>query len=378
MTKNINEKPFDESTKQKLEIFGDCFEEWLPVFINDRYTNQVFVFDFFAGSGTDSNGFKGSPLILLEKAKGENRQYCSVLRKSIQFVFNEAIEDKSNELSLKIEEFIKECCKENGCQNCVYKYQVNKSNFQDIFYSIEVQRILNDKNIGKFILLDQYGFKEINEDIFLRLVDYPKTDFIFFISTSFINRFKDETSTKKYIDTNKIKFDEHKPNECHRVIADYFRQLLPNNKEHYIHHYTIQKEKNKGSYYGLIFGSNHTYGMEKFLKVCWSFDKFSGEANFNIDNNYEEGTLFFNQETTNKKEDVKREIEKLILSKHISDNITGLKYAMRKGCEPILFTEVVKKLEKESRIKRQGNLNYSSTNIHTLQKDKVYYINLVK
>jgi hypothetical protein len=31
MRKNINKKPFDEATNKKLEIFGECFREWLPI-----------------------------------------------------------------------------------------------------------------------------------------------------------------------------------------------------------------------------------------------------------------------------------------------------------------------------------------------------------
>lgn len=375
MKRNINAKPFDKATKLKLEIFGESFKEWLPVFINDKFTNQVYIFDFFAGSGKDTIGNNGSPLILLEKARGEKKQYCNAINKSIHFIFNEALEDKSKVLSENIEKYISNCIQENDCDKCIYKYQVLKSEFQEIFKNQQIQSILTNNKIGKFILLDQYGFKEINDDVFLQLVDYPKTDFIFFISSSFIKRFKQHPNTKKYIDTEKINFDEVKPNECHRIIANYFRQLIPDNKEYYIHHFTIQKEKNRGNFYGSIFGSNHTLGMEKFLKTCWKFDNFSGEANFNIDNNFEFGTLFYNPGTTNKKELVKQNIEKLILCGQISDNITGLKYSIKNGCEPILFTEVVKDLEKKEKINRSGILNYSSTNIH---KVKQYYINLAK
>ncbi len=75
MAKNINKSVFDDSTQLKLGIFGECFEEWLPVFNNDQFTSKVYVFDFFAGSGTDTENNMGSPLILLDKAKGKNRKY---------------------------------------------------------------------------------------------------------------------------------------------------------------------------------------------------------------------------------------------------------------------------------------------------------------
>lgn len=76
MTKNINKIAFEDATKLKLKIFGECFEEWLPVFNNTPFIKSVYVFDFFAGSGKDAEENSGSPLILLDKAKGKERQYC--------------------------------------------------------------------------------------------------------------------------------------------------------------------------------------------------------------------------------------------------------------------------------------------------------------
>ncbi|MCK4531127.1 MAG: three-Cys-motif partner protein TcmP, partial [Candidatus Marinimicrobia bacterium] len=362
MAKNINNSVFDEATKLKLDIFGECFEEWLPVFNNDFYTNAVYVFDLFAGSGKDSNNEAGSPLVLLNKAKGKERKYCLKAKKEIIFLFNEGVKEKSTELKQNIIQYIDNCKKENNCTQCIYKYFVHNYKFQDVFSNPIIVNILNDKALGKFVLLDQYGFKEIDEKVFNQLISFPKTDFIFFISSSFINRFREHPNTTKYIDTSKINFADIKPNEIHRAIANYFRDLIPEGKEYYLHHFSIRKEEKKGNYYGLIFGSNHTLGMEKFLKVCWKHDAFSGEANYNIDNNYEEGTLFHRPENNIKKNTVKSKIKQLILSGEISDNISGMKFAMQKGCEPKIFTEVIKELEKDKKIHFLGKKNYSSTN----------------
>ena len=370
MVKNINNKPFDESTKLKLKIFGECFKVWLPVFIHDKFTKQVFIYDFFAGSGTDIDGVFGSPLILLEEAKGENKKYCSKAGKKITFIFNENIKKKNIELSKNVRNYIAGCQKENQCSKCVYEYKVKKDDFKTVFKDEKTQAILKNKAYGKFILLDQYGFKEIDKDIFLELVNSPKTDFIFFISSSFIKRFKEHPNTKIHIDTEQLNFDESYPKKCHRIIADYFKSLLPKDKEYYVHHFTIQKE-NKGNYYGLIFGTNHTFGMEKFLKVCWSKDRFSGESNCNINNDFEIGTLFYDESSSRKIDQIKKEIKNVILAGEIRDNISGFKYTMQKGCEPSLFTKVVKELERKEKIRRCGDLNYSSTNIHRV---KIYNI----
>ena len=370
MAKDINNEAFDEATKQKLEIFGDSFKEWFPVFLYDIYTDGIVVFDFFAGSGTDKNGVHGSPLTLLDNSKGDSNSYCKVAKdKKIHFIFNEVKENKSKALDDNVKKYICDCEEKNQCGKCVYSYEVRQEEFKKLFDSKEVQNILNNKKIGKFILLDQYGFKEINNEVFIQLTKYPKTDFIFFISSSNIKRFKEHESVKKYLATENLNFDDSKPKECHRVIAKYFKQLA--DQEYYVHHFTIRKGAN---YWGLIFCSAHTFGMEKFLKTCWKHDISSGEANFNIDNNW--GGLFAGIEPPIKKVGIEKKVENLILSGKIHDNISGLKVVMQNGCEPKLFTEVVKRLEKEGKIERSGELNYISTNIHKLHKNKVYHISL--
>ena len=184
MAKNINNLEFDEATKLKLDIFGERFEEWLPIFNYDRYTDSVYVFDFFAGSGKDTKNNPGSPLILLEKAKGENRKYCLNAKKEIRFLFNECLTDKSKQLKQNLNQYIKQCKTINGCESCIYQYSVQSYDFKDIFEKPAVKYIFENKNIGKFVLLDQYGFKEINNKVFKQLISFPKTDFIFFISSS--------------------------------------------------------------------------------------------------------------------------------------------------------------------------------------------------
>ncbi len=327
----------------------------------------MYIYDFFAGSGTDASGYPGSPLILLSEAKGDERKYCHKAGKNISFIFNEGKKRKSLQLQQNVQQFIETCQQQHHCETCVYGYQVTNADFQNIFQESTTQRILKNPKIGKFILLDQYGFKQIDDDIFTQLVGFPKTDFIFFISSSFIRRFKEHSNTRAYIDTQRISFDESRPEDCHRAIADYFRQLVPREKEYYVHHFTIQKERYKGNYYGLIFGTNHTLGMEKFLKVCWQKDNFSGEANFTIDNDFPPGTLFYNVEQSNKKQIMREDMEQKILSGELSNNIVGLKYALQHGCEPKLFTQTVQELEQKKRIQRSGLVNNSSSNIHKVK-----------
>ena len=378
MAKDINKNIFSEETLLKLGIFAECFREWFPVFINDRYTKGIFIIDFFAGSGKDINGNLGSSLLLLKESRGTNCEYCNAISnngKKVYFAFNENKKDKLSELKTNIISFMDNCIKENCRENkCIYSYaNFGQYDFKDVFYNDQIFiNALANNELAKFVLLDQYGFKQVDEDVFLRLVNSPRTDFIFFISSSFIKRFKEHEHTKKYIDTERIPFDDSNPKECHRLIANYYERLVPQNKEYYIHHFTIKK---KGNYLGLIFGTNHSLGMEKFLKVCWKIDQYSGESDFNIDNDEPVDSLFYTGETTNKKDKVKCKIKEKVLAREISDNIQGLKYALKNRCLPDVFVSVIQELEKNKLITCHPKINRQSTNIH---KADLYHIEVIK
>lgn len=389
MAKNINAKPFDEATLSKLSIFRECFKEWLPVFIHSKFIDKIFIYDFFAGSGKDTNGNFGSPLILLDVAKGEKCKYCSSIKEKelenkVIFLFNEKepflkSQKKFNELNLNVNNFIDKCSKDNFCdKGCIYKPFISNEDFKERFRESEnLKNILSNKRYAKFVLLDQYGYTQIDDDIFLTLVNSPATDFIFFISSAFVKRFAKHKYTKKHFPNMEINFDENKPKECHKLIADYFESLIPKEKEYYLNHFTIKKGTN---YYGLIFGTNHTLGMEKFQKVCWNIDPNAGESDCNLYEDFDKGTLFYGNNEPNKIQKIKEEIQSKILSNEIANNIDGLKFVLKRRCLPKIFTDVVKQLEKNNRIRRNGAIAYKSTDIHRIHKgdDNYYEIELIK
>lgn len=379
MAKNINSFEYTEETMLKLDIFRKCFREWYPVFLHAPHISHLFIYDMFAGSGKDAAGNHGSPLILLQEARGENRQHCKHLisnggKPFVVFGFNEMLQSKATELKQNIDTEQAECQKNCEYSICPFtnNIHIGAYDFRELIQNEQVNSVLNNRSYGKFILLDQYGFKQINDEVFLKLINSPKTDFIFFIASSFIRRFKTLDAVTAYFHNNSIIFDESKPKECHRAITDYFRSLIPEDKEYYLHSFTIQKGSN---YYGLIFGSNHTLGMEKFLKVCWSEDQLAGESNCNINNDYEIGSLFYNPTFSNKKQNVYNIVKDKILKKEIISNIEGLKFVLSQGCEPKLFVDVVKDLMNRKQIEIDGTFNRIANNIH---KASEYHIVIKK
>lgn len=332
----------------------------------------------FAGSGYDSTGNNGSPLILLDEARGKDSCHCRFIQspdytKQIFFCFNELVKKKFDELQSNIDHHLKACKEEFHCVSCPIQKNLKLYNkpFHTLISSRAINDILQRKDIAKFVLMDQYGIKEVTDEIFKMLVSSPTTDFIFFISSQTIKRFSEMDAIKKYFDVKRINFDNTKPKECHRIVKEYFEDLIPEGKEYYLHSFTIHKASN---YYGLIFGTSHSLGMEKFLKVCWDEDSLSGDSNCNIDNDYEADSLFYDESKSSRKVKMKQEIKNEILNGRITDNASGMKFTLKKGCLPKLFVEVVKELIHEKRITLDGKFNSTATKIHTIRSgDEHYY-----
>lgn len=373
MAKDINKSNFDNATKIKLEIFRESFKEWLPVFIHNPYVEKRFIYDFFAGSGMDTDMNYGSPLILLDEAKGDNMMYCSKSDgKNIVFGFNEKGIKKSKELKKNVNQFVDDCLQNCKREKCVYDHYFGNYDFKDAFSRQNVIDIMNNKKYSKFVLLDQYGFKEVDNDVFNKLINFPKTDFIFFISSSFINRFQNQPSIKKYIETEKIEFKKSQPKHCHKLISQYFKDQIPQNKEYYLHQFSIKKGTN---YYGLIFGTSHSLGMEKFLKVCWGVDKMAGEANFDINNDFQSDTLFYDEIFSNKIGKYKEELFYKISIKEIKTNLNALKFTLKYGIQAKTYLETISEFINNDKIQIiKGRFNKKIANIHKFTENDIYEI----
>jgi three-Cys-motif partner protein len=286
MSKDIHKSEFDAGTLIKLEILRQYLREWLPVFIKRKELiwRNIFIFDFFAGTGTDIKGNPGSPLIILDELKN---YYSDLKDNNIKAItlFNEFKKDKYNQLKNRCHEFLKDEFKNH------IDLTIKNEDFQILFNDIYAE-LVKSNDFPVFMFLDQNGIKHITENVFKRLISLKRNDFMFFISSSYLKRFKENKEFNQYIRLNRKEFDENKPYHCHRVVFDYYKSLIPDNHEYYLSPFSIKKDKN---IYGLIFGSNHTLGIEKFLKVCWDINPQTGDANFDIDNekiDYDQPNMF--------------------------------------------------------------------------------------
>jgi len=277
-TNNVfHREAFDEATLLKLEIFRNYVREWLPVFMSKRGADgnalfkQVNLYDYFAGPGTDAKGVFGSPLIIQEEVK----EFCAAksavkVNIPVRMLFNDVKAEFVDELK----------------QN-ITQYQCGKNCCQFSFSALPFQRLLSDHlpemrmaGHANLILLDQFGVKEVTPETVRNLLDCGTTDILFFISSSFINRFVETPEIQGLFSIDRSELRDVEYNTIHRFMCEYFRMNLKDSNA-LVAPFSIKKGSN---IYGVIFVSKDLLGMEKFLKVCWSLDSVSGSANYDIDN----------------------------------------------------------------------------------------------
>lgn len=314
---NIHEIGFDEDTIEKLQIYREYLGSFLPVFIERPGSiKQIQVFDFFAGAGEDIDGNPGSPLIAtceIKKALGLPTRHK---KPPVRLVLNDSDSKKIKDL--------KGCIDETQSSQDGLTIVTSCKPFRDSFQE-QVPTMDGNANL---VFLDQYGVKEIGKDVFQKLVLINKTDILFFISSSTANRFKQDPNIRQCLPLTDEEYIVMNGTNCHRILSKAYERWVPDGVEYYLSSFSFRKRANV---YGLVFGSHHPLGMDKFLRIAWNR---GGDANFDIDldQQYRENPLLFPELAKPQKialfeEELKREI---LLGNIVSDYEVFL-YCLKNG-----------------------------------------------
>lgn len=364
--KNFHNSKFDKGTQSKLEVFKEYFKESFPVFLFSPFFDEIFIYDFFAGQGVNAEGEYGTAFNILN----EIMPYCNDIRRSKKKVYL-ILNDKKESGILKsnVLDFLS-TCKSNCAGECVFSEDKNlivKSEDFESYFPRIYPAMLSRKKAAKILFLDPFKFV-IDSELFTKLISIPSADFICFMPSFFLRRFPHEPAFNKYIDTSKIDFELSKPAHCHRVIADYFKTLVPADKEYFMGCFSIKKD---AGYNGLLFGSNHTFGAEKFQKVCWKIDEITGEADYNIDRELiydNQGVLFDDVKIPLKIKQFYSNFEKKICSGEIKTDVEAYKFALENRCLVRHAADKLKQMMKDEIIESFKTIN---NDIHKIKMNPI-------
>lgn len=341
-SKDIFDEPFDEGTLTKLEIFEKYFEEWLPTFIMSSFSKPIQVFDLFAGSGYDNIGQEGSPIRILNIIN-KFRNYLVIQKKKVSLFLNDINTEKISILKSNVENKIKELS-----LNSLIELYIENTSFRECL-RICVKQLKNGCNL---IFIDQNGFKEVTEEVFQYLIKLDTTEFIFFISSSYIHRFAELPEVQKVhpkFDFDKIRNATRK--KVHNVICDEFEKYVPENISNYgLFPFSIIKSDNI-NVYGLVFVSKHLRGADKFLDTVWRKNPINGTANFDIDDDLTKSQLhLFDGKIPNKIEKFQYDLRERILKGEINNNQDAYIFTINQGHIHQHADEEIRKMKREKLI----------------------------
>jgi len=341
-TNNFFNSRFDDATLMKLLIFEEYVKSWLPVFIKQE-KDSIYIFDFFAGAGYDSQNNPGSPIRILKQIK----IYQSIIYKTkIKLFFNEYNKKNYEKLKFNCNNYFKE----NPSLNKIVEIEYFNLGFESIFDNLR-------NKIGNFpslVFMDQYGVKYSTHIV--KFEYFNKTDFMIFISSSFLKRFVKTPEFKNSLNLTdeEIKRLINTPYKLiHEATLKFLKARLSKDSSVRLYPFSLKKGKN---IYGLIFGSKHILATEKFLKIVWKISSDNGSANYDIYNDKEkrEPNLFPELVGKTTVESFQEGLEEKILNRKIETNKDAYYYTLGKGHIPKHAMDVLIKL------KKQGKINYNS------------------
>ena len=356
MSTDINASPFQKGTIAKLDLFTLYLNDWLPVFYANGRFKEVNIIDFFSGSGCDSSGRAGSPLIILKTLENHLPKITKA-NLNINVILNEKNTLKYEKLKANVDSF-------NFLKNSNIHVHVHNESFSSLFNAIE-ESLRGKPNL---IFIDQYGIKEVTTGIFRKLCSLETTDFMFFIASGYIKRFYNHKNYKKYIGwMGNIDFNSIKPSDIHRVIAEQYRKLASGSLWKYVIPFSIKKDLN---IFGLIFCSNHILAADKFLSATWKINPENGEANYDINDDLIKDQISFDfiEKTALKKLDqFEVDVLNLIKSKGSVTNKELYEYSINRGILPSMCAEILDKAKKEHKLEHfsRPKINYKQYSDNT-------------
>ncbi|MDD4847168.1 MAG: three-Cys-motif partner protein TcmP [Bacteroidales bacterium] len=369
--KDLHAKPFDDGTITKLEIFENYAKEWIPTFVMSDYYREVWIFDFFAGTGYDIKGVAGSPIRILKQIKGQVGNIFKTQTK-VNICFNELDKDKFNSLKQSCIDFI---------INDAELERLQKNNFLKINYKnedvaklfpISLQTI---KQYPSLVYLDQNGIKFLSNSYFLALAETKETDFLYFLSSSYINHYGKTVAFKSTINIDVDRARQNPYKYFHRNVLEQVREWLPKDSKCVLYPFTIKKGAN---IYGIIFGASHPLAVNKFLTTAWNQNSINGEANFDIDDDEQklQPLLFEDMKLLTKKESFKQKLIEKILNGNLKNNKDVFDFTLQQGHIAEHAAEAVKELKKKGKIlydEKSPLINYDNV----YKKKKIIEYNVV-
>lgn len=345
--KDLHEKPFDESTIAKLEIFEDYAQAWIPTFVMTG-AETICIFDFFSGTGYDKNGIEGSPIRILKKVK---EQIGNIFQKKvkIKIYLNEWEPNKKTQNKYDL---LVKACNEFLNNNADVKRAIELNLYNENFEELFPKLLPLIKLFPSLVYLDQNGIKFLSEKYFLELEKTRQTDFLYFVSASYFWRFGNSEEFKVHLDIDMSIAKKEPYKFINRSIIEQLRKKLPASTHLRLYPFSLKKGAN---IHGIIFGASHPRAVDKFLSIAWKRNEINGEANFDIDSDMSKAQMsMFDGKRLTKIEEFKRDVKRKVSNGEIKNNFELLHFTYEEGHIGSHAADCLREMKRNGEIDYEG------------------------
>jgi three-Cys-motif partner protein len=271
--------PLDDHTAAKHRVLRAYLDGWIPIMgyqalrIHRFRTDdaRLLLVDGFAGPGRYTGGEPGSPLIILD-ALTSHRDFPKLRDVTFLYLFIEQDGRRIDHLRTELAQLTLP-----GNVQIFLEHGAFETKFSEI-----VDQVTGEDEIlvPTFAFIDPFGYSTASMSITGRLLDYPRSEALFFLPLSFIHRFVgrdgQEAALTSLFDTDRwreaidLEGDERRT----FLISLFEEQLRGQGQVKHVRSFELRTRD--GNDYRLVFATGHDRGLEMMKEAMWSVDPVEG------------------------------------------------------------------------------------------------------
>ena len=267
----------EDHTQAKHRVLRAYLDGWIPVMgqqalrVPSLGKRRLLLVDGFAGPGRYNGGAAGSPLIMLDALSS----HSALPRLSrVEFLYRFIEQDKR-----RVDYLANEVSQLTLPPNV--DVHIEHGRFEDVFGEV----VDGAKERGKvlvptFAFIDPFGYSTASMSVTGRLLDFPRSEALFFLPLSYICRFVSRDGQEASLN-NLFGTDEWENaiplsgEERERFLIGLFeRQLLCQGQVKHVRSFELHTRT--GNDYRLVFATGHDRGLEIMKEAMWRVDPLEG------------------------------------------------------------------------------------------------------
>ncbi len=336
MKKQGEKEYLEEHSKEKIKFFKKYLDDYLAILLNSSYTKGINIYDIFCGVGLYSDDkSKGSPVVAMESIKKFKSS------KKIRLLINDG-----DERRLKIAKYHIE----NNYNNS-FEFEYHNLLAEDIF-KLTIDKIKLRQNENHFIFIDPHGYKDINKNDIVDIMEAGKSEILIFLPIHMMYRFlkpsqKDQKNSSykpliEFMDTFELNYKVSNPKE----YIEHIKHAFSFQDKYLTTSYILQSDTKND--YAIFFITKSFRGLEKAVETKWKLDELCGKGFVQK----EAPNLFYNINQEEKKEDclnnLKQKLNEYLQKPKTNNDL--YKFTLKNGFLLKDTRALMKRLQKDNKL----------------------------